>query len=186
MEKKRKSTCLLLILSLVLLFTSFDSPRVLAADDLIFSCHIITKEESRDNQEVMLSSFCSANSKIDRELLDKQLSLLSSYKDSQVTKDKHNDQVMNTPKVEALSIASSLIGGKQSTGVRTTQFETDYVLSQHLKKVKSESKSIPTDTLLFIINAYDGDEQLLQESIDLALDLLQHYAHAVEARIVKF
>ena len=50
MEKKRKSTCLLLILSLVLLFTSFDSPRVLAADDLIFSCHIITKEESRDNQ----------------------------------------------------------------------------------------------------------------------------------------
>ena len=54
--------------------------------------------------------------------------------------------------VEALSIASSLIGGKQSTGVRTTQFETDYVLSQHLKKVKSESKSIPTDTLLFIIN----------------------------------
>lgn len=28
--------------------------------------------------------------------------------------------------VEALSIAPSLIGGKQSTGVRTTQFETDY------------------------------------------------------------
>lgn len=43
-----------------------------------------------------------------------------------------------------------------------------------------------TQRLLFIINAYDGDEQLLQESIDLALDLLQHYAHAVEARIVKF
>lgn len=107
MEKNRKSTCLLLILSLVLLFTSFDSPRVLAADDLIFSCHIITKEESRDNQEVMLSSFCSANSKIDRELIDKQLSLLSSYKDSQVTKDKHNDQVMNTPKVEALSILAN-------------------------------------------------------------------------------
>ena len=43
-----------------------------------------------------------------------------------------------------------------------------------------------TQRLLFIINAYDGDEQLLQESIDLALDLLQRYAHADEARIVKF
>ena len=43
-----------------------------------------------------------------------------------------------------------------------------------------------TQRLLFIINAYDGDEQLLQESIDLSLDLLQRYAHADEARIVKF
>lgn len=43
-----------------------------------------------------------------------------------------------------------------------------------------------TQRLLFIINAYDGDEQLLQESIDLALDLLQRYAHADEVRIVKF
>ncbi len=43
-----------------------------------------------------------------------------------------------------------------------------------------------TQRLLFIINSYDGDEQLLQESIDLALDLLQRYAHADEARIVKF
>jgi putative B3/4 domain protein len=43
-----------------------------------------------------------------------------------------------------------------------------------------------TQRLFFIINAYDGDEQLLQESIDLALDLLQRYAHADEARIVKF
>ena len=43
-----------------------------------------------------------------------------------------------------------------------------------------------TQRLLFIINAYDGDEQLLQESIDLAQDLLQRYAHADEARIVKF
>ena len=43
-----------------------------------------------------------------------------------------------------------------------------------------------TQRLLFIINAYDGDEQLLQDSIDLALDLLQRYAHADEARIVKF
>jgi putative B3/4 domain protein len=43
-----------------------------------------------------------------------------------------------------------------------------------------------TQRLLFIINAYDGDEQLLQESINLALDLLQRYAHADEARIVKF
>lgn len=43
-----------------------------------------------------------------------------------------------------------------------------------------------TQRLFFIINAYDGDEQLLQESIDLALDLLQRYAHAGEARIVKF
>lgn len=43
-----------------------------------------------------------------------------------------------------------------------------------------------TQRLLFIINAYDGDEQLLQESIDLALDLLQRYAYADEARIVKF
>jgi hypothetical protein len=46
--------------------------------------------------------------------------------------------------------------------------------------------SSTTQHLLFIINAYDGDEQLLQESIDLALDLLQRYAHADEARIVKF
>ena len=43
-----------------------------------------------------------------------------------------------------------------------------------------------TSRLLFIINGYDGDEQLLQESIDLAQDLLQRYAHAGEARIVKF
>ena len=43
-----------------------------------------------------------------------------------------------------------------------------------------------TQRLLFIINAYDGDEQLLQESIDFAQDLLQRYAHADEARIVKF
>ena len=43
-----------------------------------------------------------------------------------------------------------------------------------------------TQRLFFIINAYDGDEQLLQESIDLALDLLKRYAHADEARIVKF
>lgn len=43
-----------------------------------------------------------------------------------------------------------------------------------------------TSRLLFIINSYDGDEQLLQESIDLAQDLLQRYAHAGEARIVKF
>lgn len=43
-----------------------------------------------------------------------------------------------------------------------------------------------TSRLLFIINGYDGDEQLLQESIDLAQDLLQRYAHAGEARIVNF
>lgn len=43
-----------------------------------------------------------------------------------------------------------------------------------------------TSRLLFIINGYDGDEQLLQESVDLAQDLLQRYAHAGEARIVKF
>ena len=43
-----------------------------------------------------------------------------------------------------------------------------------------------TSRLLFIINGYDGDEQLLQESVDLAQDLLQRYAHAGEARIVNF
>lgn len=43
-----------------------------------------------------------------------------------------------------------------------------------------------TSHLLFIINGYDGDEQLIQESIDLALDLLQRYAHAGEARVVWF
>ena len=43
-----------------------------------------------------------------------------------------------------------------------------------------------TSRLLFIINGYDGDEQLLQESIDLAQDLLQRYAHAGEARISNF
>ena len=104
MEKKRKSACLLLILSLVLLFTIFDSPRVLAADDLIFSSHIIKKEESIDNQEEILSSFSSANSKSDGEYPDNQLSFMSSYKDYQVNKEKHNNQLMNTPKVEALSI----------------------------------------------------------------------------------
>lgn len=104
MEKKRKSACLLFILSLVLLFTSFDSPRVLAADDLIYSSHIIKKEESLDNQQVILSSFSSANSKSDGKHPDNPLSLLSSYKDYQVSKEEHNNQLISTPKVEALSI----------------------------------------------------------------------------------
>lgn len=104
MEKKRKSACLLFILSLVLLFTSFDSPRVLAADDLIYSSHIIKKEESRDNQQVILSFFSSANSKSDGKHPDNPLSLLSSYKDYQVNKEEHNNQLISTPKVEALSI----------------------------------------------------------------------------------
>lgn len=43
-----------------------------------------------------------------------------------------------------------------------------------------------TQHLLFIINAYDGNEQLLQESIDLAQDLLQRYAHARDTRVVRF
>lgn len=104
MEKKRKSAYLLFILSLVLLFTSFDSPRVLAADDLIYSSHIIKKEESLDNQQVILSSFSSANSKSDGKHPDNPLSLLSSYKDYQVSKEEHNNQLISTPKVEALSI----------------------------------------------------------------------------------
>lgn len=43
-----------------------------------------------------------------------------------------------------------------------------------------------THHLLFIINAYDGDEAMLQESIDFALDLLQRYAQASEVRIERF
>ena len=92
------------MISLVLLFTSFDSPRVLAADDLIYSSHIIKKEESLDNQQVILSSFSSANSKSDGKHPDNPLSLLSSYKDYQVSKEEHNNQLISTPKVEALSI----------------------------------------------------------------------------------
>lgn len=43
-----------------------------------------------------------------------------------------------------------------------------------------------TSHLLFIINGYDGDELLIQESIDLALDLLRRYAGASGERVVWF
>ena len=76
----------------------------MAADDLIYSSHIIKKEESLDNQQVILSSFSSANSKSDGKHPDNPLSLLSSYKDYQVSKEEHNNQLISTPKVEALSI----------------------------------------------------------------------------------
>ena len=75
-----------------------------------------------------------------------------------------------TPNIEGLPVYRDAVGAIASP----TSDSTRTMLSP------------TTSRLLFIINGYDGDEQLLQESIDLAQDLLQRYAHAGEARIVKF